>query len=62
MNLMDIKVFVETDDDVRLARRIERDTTERNRTLKSVLAQYFKTVRPMHTEFVAATKNKVCTM
>ena len=55
---LDIKVFVDTEDDVRLARRIERDTSERGRTLDSVLAQYFRTVRPMHAEFVAATRGR----
>lgn len=58
LDLMDIKVFVDTEDDVRLARRIERDTVERHRTVQSVLQQYFKTVRPMHMQFVAATKHK----
>jgi uridine kinase len=58
LSLLDIKVFVDTEDDLRLARRIERDTGERGRSLQSVIHQYFKTVRPMHIEFVAATKTK----
>ena len=58
LELMDIKVFVDTEDDLRLARRIERDTSERGRSVQSVLHQYFKTVRPMHLEFVAATRGK----
>lgn len=58
LDLMDIKVFVDTEDDLRLARRIERDTSERGRSVQSVLHQYFKTVRPMHLEFVAATRSR----
>ena len=58
LELLDIKVFVDTEDDLRLARRIERDTSERGRSVQSVLHQYFKSVRPMHQEFVAATKSK----
>lgn len=49
---LDLKLFVDTDPDVRLARRIERDIAERGRTVDSVIAQYFATVRPMHLEFV----------
>ena len=55
---MDIKVFVDTDDDIRLARRLQRDTVERGRTVDSVLNQYFKTVRPMHLQFVQPSKRK----
>lgn len=58
VDLMDIKVFVDTDDDIRLARRIQRDTVERGRTVESVLTQYFKTVRPMHLQFVESSKRK----
>ena len=47
-DLMDIKVFVDTDADVRLCRRILRDVTERGRTLESVVTQYQDTVKPMH--------------
>lgn len=49
---LDLKIFVDTDPDVRLARRIQRDIEERGRTLDSVIEQYFATVRPMHVEFV----------
>ena len=55
-NLADIKIFVEADDDVRLIRRIKRDTTERGRTLDNVLSQYLNTVKPMHHAFVKPTK------
>lgn len=54
--LMDIKVYIDTDPDVRLMRRIERDVTERGRTLASVLAQYEASVRPMHQQFVEPSK------
>ena len=50
--LMDIRVFVRTDADLRVIRRIERDLAERERSLESVVEQYMKTVRPMHLEFV----------
>jgi uridine kinase len=53
---LDLKVFVDTDADIRLARRIERDIEERGRTLSSVIAQYFASVRPMHVEFVEPSK------
>ncbi len=49
---LDLKLFVDTDPDLRLARRIERDITERGRTVESVIEQYFATVRPMHLEYV----------
>lgn len=49
---LDLKIFVDTDPDMRLARRIRRDISERGRSLESVLDQYFATVRPMHLEFV----------
>jgi uridine kinase len=55
-NLIDVKVYVDTDDDVRLIRRIQRDTVERGRTLKSVINQYIQTVRPMHMQFVVPSK------
>lgn len=55
-SLMDLKVFVDTDADLRLARRLERDIRERGRTTESVLAQYLATVRPMHDEFVEPSK------
>lgn len=53
---MDIKLFVDTDDDVRLLRRLKRDITERGRDLDGVLNQYEKYVRPMHLEFVEPSK------
>ena len=55
---MEIKIFVDTDDDVRLIRRIRRDITERKRIIDSILDQYEKTVRPMHIEFVEPSKRK----
>ncbi len=55
-SLLDLKVFIDTDSDLRLARRLERDIRERGRSVESVLAQYIATVRPMHNEFVEASK------
>ena len=55
-DLMDIKVFVDTDADVRLCRRILRDVTERGRTLESVVNQYQDTVKPMHEQYVEPSK------
>lgn len=55
-DLLDIKVFVESDDDIRFIRRLLRDTTERGRTIESVIAQYTESVKPMHQEFVEPTK------
>lgn len=55
-DLMDIKVFVDTDADERLMRRILRDTQERGRTVESVLNQYVDTVKPMHEQFVEPSK------
>ncbi len=54
--LFDIKVFVDTDPDIRFIRRLERDLTERGRTTESVIKQYQATVRPMHLEFVEPSK------
>lgn len=54
--LLDVKIFVDTDADVRLIRRIRRDLAERGRTLESVVEQYETTVRPMHLEFVEPSK------
>lgn len=53
---MDIKLYVDTDDDIRLLRRIKRDIMERDRQLEDVLNQYKKFVRPMHLEFVEPSK------
>ena len=55
-DLMDIKIFVDTDADVRLCRRIARDVNERGRTLESVLSQYQTTVKPMHEKYVEPSK------
>jgi uridine kinase len=54
---LDLKVFVDTAADIRLARRIERDIHERGRTVSSVIGQYFATVRPMHVQFVEPSKS-----
>ncbi|MFB4166558.1 uridine kinase [Virgibacillus sp. JSM 102003] len=56
VDLMDIKVFVDTDSDVRIIRRLLRDIKERGRTLDSVIDQYTNNVRPMHLQFVEPTK------
>ena len=55
-NLADIKIYVESDDDIRFIRRLLRDTKERNRTIDSVISQYLSTVKPMHYSFVKPTK------
>lgn len=55
-DLFDVKLYVDTDADVRLIRRLRRDVHERGRTFESVIAQYMKTVRPMHLEFVEPSK------
>ena len=54
--LMDVKVFVDTDDDTRFIRRLQRDVAERGRTMDSVIEQYLNTVKPMHLEFVEPSK------
>lgn len=54
--LMDIKVYVDTDDDIRIIRRIKRDMEERGRTLDSVIHQYLSVVKPMHQQFIEPTK------
>ncbi len=54
--LMDIKIYVDTPDDIRFIRRLQRDTKERGRTIESVIEQYLSTVRPMHMEFVEPSK------
>ena len=54
--LFDIKIFVDTDPDIRFIRRLQRDITERGRTTESVIQQYLNTVRPMHLEFVEPSK------
>jgi len=55
---MDIKIYVDAADDIRLMRRIRRDIEERGRSIESVLKQYERTVRPMHLEFVEPSKRK----
>ena len=55
-DLMDIKVYVDTDADIRLARRILRDVRDRGRSMESVITQYTTTVKPMHEEFVEPSK------
>ncbi len=55
-NMMDIKVFVDTDDDIRVIRRIRRDMVSRGRTLDSITNQYLKTVKPMYHQFVEPSK------
>ena len=54
--LMDVKIYVDTDSDIRFIRRLERDIKERGRTTESVVRQYLSTVRPMHLEFVEPSK------
>lgn len=54
--MMDVKIFVDTDADIRFIRRLERDIAERGRTMESVIRQYLETVRPMHLEFVEPSK------
>ena len=54
--MMDVRVFVDTDPDVRLIRRIQRDVMERARSLESVINQYINTVKPMHEQFVEPSK------
>lgn len=55
-DLMDLKIFVDTDADIRLGRRILRDMSERGRSIESVLTQYQTTVKPMHEQFVEPSK------
>jgi uridine kinase len=54
--LMDVKIFVDTDADIRFIRRLQRDIADRGRTMESVIHQYLATVRPMHEEFVEQSK------
>lgn len=55
-DMMAIKIFVDTDDDVRIIRRIKRDMSERGRSLDSIIAQYLGAVKPMYHEFIEPTK------
>ncbi|MBN1774652.1 MAG: uridine kinase, partial [Deltaproteobacteria bacterium] len=54
--LMDVKLYIDTDDDIRFIRRLKRDTLERGRRMEAVIDQYLETVRPMHHEFVEKSK------
>jgi uridine kinase len=54
--MMDMRVYVDTDADIRFIRRLYRDVEERGRTLDSIVSQYMNTVRPMHLEFVEPSK------
>ncbi|HLA08031.1 MAG TPA: uridine kinase, partial [Anaerolineales bacterium] len=54
--MLDVKIYVDTDADLRFIRRLERDINERGRTTESVIKQYLSTVRPMHLEFVEPSK------
>jgi uridine kinase len=54
--MMDVKLYVDTDADLRFIRRLQRDIRDRNRTMESVIQQYLTTVRPMHLEFVEPSK------
>jgi uridine kinase len=56
LDLLDVRVFVDTPDDIRFIRRLQRDIKERGRTVESVIGQYYRTVRPMHHEFVEPSK------
>lgn len=56
LELLDVRIFVDTPDDLRFIRRLQRDINERGRTTESIIAQYFATVRPMHHEFVEPSK------
>ena len=55
-NLMDIRIYVDTDADIRLCRRVKRDVNKRGRSLESVLTQYQQTVKPMHEKYVEPSK------
>ena len=55
-DLMDVKIFVDTDADIRLIRRLQRDISERGRSAESVINQYLRNVRPMHLEFAEPSK------
>lgn len=55
-DLMDVKLYVDTDSDIRILRRLQRDIEERGRTMDSVISQYLNVVRPMHLQFIEPTK------
>ena len=54
--MMDVKIYVDTDADLRILRRLKRDTHERGRSMDSVINQYLNVVRPMHVQFIEPTK------
>ena len=56
VNLLDMKIFVDTDADVRILRRLVRDVSERGRSIDSVVSQYLNTVKPMHEKYIEPTK------
>ena len=56
-DMMDVKIYVDTDADLRILRRLTRDTKERGRTMESVINQYLNVVRPMHEQFIEPTKS-----
>ena len=56
LDLLDVRIFVDTPDDIRLMRRLRRDSSERGRTFERTLEQYERTIRPMHFEFVEPSK------
>ena len=56
MELMDVKIFVDTDDDIRFIRRLRRDIEQRGHTMESVIDQYLQTVKPMHIKFVEPSR------
>jgi uridine kinase len=56
LDMLDVRVYVDTPDDIRFIRRLQRDIAERGRTVESVIGQYYRTVRPMHHEFVEPSK------
>ena len=55
-DLMDVKIYVDTDSDIRILRRMSRDIKERGRSMESVINQYLSVVRPMHLQFIEPTK------
>ena len=54
--MMDVKIYVDTDADLRILRRLVRDTKERGRSMESVINQYLNVVKPMHNQFIEPTK------
>ena len=60
-DLLDIKIYVDTDADIRILRRMQRDINERGRSMESVINQYLNVVRPMHEQFTEPTKRCTCT-